>query len=464
MNGAVNGTISSMAPFPAKSLPELLSFLEAQAEPRIVMDADYRIVAANRAYTRVFGQGQPIRGRHCYEVSHRFTVPCDQAGESCPLRMSLDSGQGQRVLHLHHTPRGEEHVDVETTPIRDQQGDIAYFVETLRVVKQASSGPAAEGLVGRSAAFNRMLSLVLRVAPTEAAVLLLGETGTGKELVARLIHEAGRHADGPFVAVDCSGLTESLFESELFGYEKGAFTGASHRKTGLVEAASGGTLFLDEVGDIPLPLQVKLLRLLETGTYRRVGGIETLRSDFRLVCATHRDIEAMVGDETFRRDLYHRISTFPISIPSLAERTEDIPLLADSFLRRVAPGRDLRLSPAAIAVLQGRRFAGNIRELRNVIERASILADGDEIGPAHLEMHAAAAPAAGPAMQPASAFVVAEPIAMAELERRYLAWAGERFAGDRNALATRLGLARRTLFRRLKAARGGPAEAAEDGE
>ncbi|HEX8989224.1 MAG TPA: sigma-54-dependent Fis family transcriptional regulator [Rhodocyclaceae bacterium] len=439
-----------------KSLPELLSFLDGQAEPRIVVDADFRIVAANRAYSREFAQGRPVAGRHCFEVSHHFTVPCDQAGESCPLRMSQESGQVQRVLHLHHTPRGEEHVDVETTPIRDEHGRIAYFVETQRIVKQASSRPAAEGLVGRSATFNRMLALVMRVAPTDAAVLLLGETGTGKEMVAQLLHEAGRRASGPFVAVDCSGLTESLFESELFGYEKGAFTGALHRKTGLIESASGGTLFLDEVGDIPLPLQVKLLRLLETGTYRRVGGVETLRSDFRLVCATHRDLGAMVERDTFRRDLYHRISTFPISVPSLAERIEDIPLLAGSFLKRVAGDRGLRLSAAATEALMHRAYSGNIRELRNLIERASILADGDEITPAHFDMEAAdAAPASAPSLPPSGAFVIDDALALDELERRYLAWVQQRFGGDRKSLAARLNVGTRTLYRKLRAAAGG---------
>jgi len=436
------------------SLPELLSFLDGQAEPRIVMDARYRIVAANSAYEREFAQGQPVAGRHCYEVSHHFDVPCDQAGESCPLRMSEQSGQAQRVLHLHHTPRGEEHVDVETTPIRDQRGKVAYFVETMRVVKHASSQPVANGLVGRSPAFNRMLSMIMRVAPTDAAVLLLGETGTGKELVARLVHEAGRDAAGPFVPVDCSGLTESLFESELFGYEKGAFTGAAHRKTGLVEAANGGTLFLDEVGDIPLPLQVKLLRLLESGTFRRVGGVESLRSDFRLVCATHRDMRDMVARETFRRDLYHRISTFPVHVPALAERDEDIPLLADSFLRRVAGERRLRLSPQAVAVLRARRYPGNIRELRNLIERASILVDGDEIAPEHLiaeddqQIQEAAAATHDPA-----AFVVREPVALDELERRYLEWMLSRYKGDRKSLAASLNLGTRTLYRRLKSVR-----------
>jgi DNA-binding NtrC family response regulator len=439
-----------------RSFPELISFLDGQAEPSIVMDADYRIVAANSAYTREFAQGRDVNGKACYEVSHHFNVPCDQAGESCPLRMSQQSGQIQRVLHLHHTPRGEEHVDVSTAPIRDDKGRLAYFVETMRVVKHASSHPAAEGLVGRAASFSRMLSLVMRVAPTDAAVLLLGETGTGKELVARVVHEAGRSAEGPFVAVDCSGLTESLFESELFGYEKGAFTGATHRKIGLVEAASGGTLFLDEVGDIPLTLQVKLLRLLEAGTYRRVGGIETLRSDFRLVCATHRNMTGMVETETFRRDLFHRISTFPIAVPALNERIDDIPLLANSFLKRVAGDRDLHFSAATLQALMQRRYTGNIRELRNIVERASILADGNEIAPSHLDMESCCAgvtsTGVAQAAPAASSFVVNAPIALEELERSYLRWLQARFDGDRRSMAASLKVGMRTLYRKLKSA------------
>jgi len=435
-----------------RSFPELISFLDEQSEPSIVMDATYRIVAANRAYAKEFAQGRNVNGKFCYEVSHHFDVPCDQAGESCPLRMSQQSGQMHRVLHLHHTPRGEEHVDVATAPIRDEQGEMAFFVETMRVVKHASSRPAAEGLVGRSASFGRMLSLVMRVAPTDAAVLLLGETGTGKELVARLVHETGRNADGPFVAVDCSGLTESLFESELFGYEKGAFTGANHRKIGLVEAASGGTLFLDEVGDIPLTLQVKLLRLLEAGTYRRVGGVDTLRSDFRLVCATHRNILGMVETEAFRRDLFHRISIFPVAVPALNERTEDIPLLANSFLKRVAGDRQLRFSPAAIEDLETRIYPGNIRELRNIIERATILADGNVITSAHLvtDLPSRVAdenPTSSAAFRPG--FFIEEPIGLAELERRYLHWIDSSFSGDRKTLAHVLGIGKRTLYRKM---------------
>ncbi|MEW6165755.1 MAG: sigma 54-interacting transcriptional regulator [Pseudomonadota bacterium] len=429
------------------NLQEISSFLDSLDEPRIVMDAHYRILAANLAYKRDFGDGRPVVGRLCYEVSHRFTVPCDQAGESCPLRQSQASGQIERVLHLHHTARGEEHVDVETAPIRDANGEIEFFVETMRVVRHASSRPAAQGLVGRSPAFTRMLARVTRVAPSAAAVMLLGETGTGKELVAQAIHEASPRAEGPFVAVDCSGLTETLFESELFGYEKGAFTGATHRKLGLIEAASGGTLFLDEIGDLPLPLQVKLLRLLETGTYRRVGGIDALRADFRLVSATHRDLAAMVRAETFRRDLYFRINTFPIHTPALREREGDLSLLAESLLARVAPGRALRLTPAARELLAGLPFEGNIRELRNLLERASLLADGEEIEPRHLldsdvEATPFPAPAAAPPRQ--------EWLTLEENEQRYLAWALAHHAGDRVALAQRLGISERTLFRKIK--------------
>ena len=432
--------------YPAASLSELVSFLDSQNEPSIVMDATYRILAANQAYCAAFGQPGPVVGKHCYEVSHHFSAPCDQAGEPCPLSMSRQSGQVQRVLHLHYTSSGEEHVDVQTTPIRDRNGRTVYFVETMHVVRHASSRPAAEGLVGRSPSFQSMLALALRVAPTLASVLLRGETGTGKELLARLIHESGREPGGPFVVVDCSGLSESLFESELFGYEKGAFTGAQHRKMGLVEAANGGTLFLDEVGDIPLGLQVKLLRLLENGTFRRVGGVEVLRSTFRLVCATHRDIEQWVSEERFRRDLYHRINTFPIHVPSLSERAEDIPLLADSFLKRVAGERRMQLSPGAVLALQARAWTGNIRELRNLIERATVLADGAVIEAGHFDMEGIARmPEAAPAD---GRFCFDEVLPLAEVERRYLAWAAAQ-PGARSALASRLGLRERTLYRKL---------------
>jgi DNA-binding NtrC family response regulator len=278
-------------------------------------------------------------------------------------------------------------------------------------------------------------------------VLLLGETGTGKELVARSIHESSRRADAPFVAVDCSGLSDALVESELFGHEKGAFTGAGARKLGLVEAASGGTLFLDEVGDIPLAQQVKLLRLLETGTYRRVGGVQPLRADFRLVAATHRDLKAMVRDGTFRSDLYYRISPYPVHIPPLRERRDDIPLLVESLLSRVRPDRPLGLDEEAIARLLAYDFPGNIRELRNILERASLLAEGDRISSRHLPGEVLQVVRGDGSVRPGSR--VPGESALRAAERAALEAALDRHGGARRALAAELGISERTMYRKL---------------
>jgi DNA-binding NtrC family response regulator len=426
-------------------ISELLSYLDSQAQPRIVMDKHYNIVGANAAYQAQYGDAKPLAGRHCYEVSHHFDRPCDQAGESCPLKLSQQTGLPQRVLHLHQTPRGEEHVDVELTPIHNSSGELVYFVEMMQTVRNAGTSSSSRGLVGRSAVFNNMLGLIERVAPSEASVLLLGESGTGKELVAQALHNSSTRADKPYVVVDCSGLTESLFESELFGYEKGAFTGANQRKHGLVESARGGTLFLDEVGDIPLNLQVKLLRLLETGTYRRVGGVDPLRADFRLVSATHRDLRTMVEQESFRKDLYYRISTFPIHLPSLAERREDIPLLAATLLARINPAKKLQLHPDTMAKLQSRQYPGNIRELRNILERASLMADSNIIMPAHLAMDDCAPYAEEQKSQMAPAIITLE-----QAEQQYLKWANSNYQGDRRMLAKMLGISERTLYRKLQ--------------
>jgi DNA-binding NtrC family response regulator len=288
-----------------------------------------------------------------------------------------------------------------------------------------------------------MLEMVARVAPSEATVLLLGESGTGKELVAKAIHDASRRAEKPFVALDCSGLTETLFESELFGHERGAFTGATSRSVGLIEAASGGTLFLDEVGDIPLIMQVKLLRLLETGTYRRVGSAEPHKADIRLVSATHRNLREMVESGDFRQDLYFRLNTFPVELPPLRERPSDIPLLAESLLSRVAADRNLIISGDAINLLSRYDYPGNVRELRNIIERASLLCDGEAIQPMHLPEEVRA----GRALRASNANKAAS---LEELERRTLETRLAHHRGSRKKLAVELGISERTLYRRLK--------------
>lgn len=436
-------------------LPELISFLETLPEPHILCDRNYRILAANAAYRRSCAAGRSVVGRTCFDVSHHYSVPCDRAGESCPLARSLQSGQRERVLHLHHTPRGEEYVNIELSPVRDAQGEIAWFIEKMEPMEVARGVSDNKGLIGRAPAFQRMLELVARVAPSDASVLLQGESGTGKELVASAVHEASGRAEHPFVVVDCSGLPETLFESEVFGHERGAFTGAVARKTGLVEAASGGTLFLDEVGDIPLSMQVKLLRLLETGTYRRVGSTELRRADIRLVSATHRPLQKMILDGSFRQDLYFRINTFPIVVPPLRERREDLPLLAASLLERVAPKRRLRLSPAALKLMATYAFPGNVRELRNVLERASLMCDGDEIGPEHLADEVAGRSFPGEASSsrdaaPRPPEEVATPLDLEEVQRQALLRAVRSHRGSRRELAQKLGLSERTLYRKLR--------------
>ncbi len=353
-------------------LAELISYLDTLPEPHILCDTDYHILAANKAYRHIYGSDQALVGQTCYAVSHHYSDPCDMAGETCPLKQSLASGQRERVLHLHHTPDGEAYVNIELAPVRGGDGEVAYFIEKMEPMATSHDLPDARALVGRAPAFRRMLELMARVAPSDATVMLQGESGSGKELVAKAIHDASRRADRPFVAVDCSGLTETLFESELFGHEKGSFTGASARRIGLVEAASGGTLFLDELGDIPLGMQVKLLRLLETGAFRRVGASEFLKADIRLISATHRNLRAMVQDGRFRQDLYYRLNTFPIVLPALRERSSDVPLLAEACSSRVAPHRELHISAEAMACLMTYDYPGNVRELRNVLERATL--------------------------------------------------------------------------------------------
>ncbi|MCM5569296.1 sigma-54-dependent Fis family transcriptional regulator [Burkholderiaceae bacterium FT117] len=449
--------------------PELVSFLESLPEPHILFDRGYRILAANAAYRREFSPDGSALGRTCHAVSHRFEAPCDQSGESCPLARARESGQRERVLHLHHTPRGEAYVDIELTPVRDASGEIAYFVEKMEPLKVSRDPGEGGELIGRSEAFRKLMALVARVAPSSAAVLLHGESGTGKELVARAIHAASARASRPLVVVDCASLAENLFESELFGHERGAFTGATAARAGLVEAADGGTLFLDEVGDIPPTMQVKLLRLLESGTYRRVGSTELRHADLRIVSATHRDLQAMIAEGGFRQDLFFRLAVFPIHLPALRERRDDIPALAEALLERVSPARRLRLSAAALERLAGYDFPGNVRELRNLLERAALLCDGPRIELAQVEQALETckpvsgweSPARGPSVPGPSVpgpsvpgpSIPAAP-ATSTLKALELAALREQLRshhGSRAELARQLGISERSLYRKLRA-------------
>jgi DNA-binding NtrC family response regulator len=265
--------------------------------------------------------------------------------------------------------------------------------ENLLLKEELAVRRGAPQLVGEDPSLRKVFASLQRAAATDATVLLEGESGTGKELFARSLHALSPRADAPFVAINCAAIPENLLETELFGYEKGAFTGAVARKPGKFEMAHRGTLFLDEIGDLPISLQAKILRALEERRFERVGGTSSVQVDVRLVAATNKGLRAAVAARRFREDLYFRLSVFPITVPPLRERGADIPVLARYFVERFC--RDLKkkplvLSPPALEQLQTYRWPGNVRELQNCIERAVILAEGDTIFPRHLNLSFAA--------------------------------------------------------------------------
>jgi len=263
--------------------------------------------------------------------------------------------------------------------------------ENQRLVLSQASGPLA-GIIAGSAAMLEVNRLVERVAPTDASVFILGETGTGKELVARAVHDLSQRRDGPFVAINCAAIPENLLESELFGHEKGAFTGAASRKLGKIEIANGGTLFLDEIGDMPLALQAKILRFLQERCIERVGGHTLIPIDLRIVGATHRPIGDMLAQRSFRDDLYFRLAEIIVNVPPLRDRLGDAVLIAHAFLRKFSPERRLKFTPDAVSALSTWDWPGNVRELESRVRRACIMADGLQISARDLEITVDARP------------------------------------------------------------------------
>jgi two-component system, NtrC family, response regulator AtoC len=352
-------------------------------DPFVIIDRHYQIVASNNAYRESFHLQDNIQGKFCYETSHNYDSPCSQHGEHCPLETVMRTGKPTNVLHIHQHGNKEEHVQISANPIHNDEGEIHYMGETMVTIPQTENEPQL--LIGRTPAILRLTSILHRVAPTQSTVFIEGESGAGKDCVANYIHHYSKRNDNPMIVVDCGAIGETLIESELFGYEKGAFTGALKRKTGLIESAHGGTLFIDEVGELSLDLQTKLLRVLESSTIRRIGGTHYFNVDVRIIAATNKDVKKMVSKGRFRQDLYYRLVTFPVQVPPLRERKEDIPAIAEHFLRKIEGGSQyIPLASDIIEILFSYDFPGNIRELRNIIERAVILAAGETITEEHL--------------------------------------------------------------------------------
>ena len=305
------------------------------------------------------------------------------------------------------------------------------------------------GIVGSSAKIQDVLRMISRLKDTRTPVLISGESGTGKELVARAIHFRGSFANRPFVAVDCGSLVPTLIESELFGYEKGAFTGALRSKTGLFQSANGGTIFLDEIGELPLELQAKLLRVLQEKEVRPVGSNQRVKVDVRVVVATNRDLEAEYRNGTFRKDLYFRLNVVTVHLPALRERRSDIPMLAHWFLDRHAPGSSMQVTHAAMKCLLQYDWPGNVRELENCIERAVALGDGKTIDLSDLPPTIASA---SPSAEPAEG-TITNPVSSTDLEdieRATIERVFEQVKGDKALAGKMLGISRATLYRKLK--------------
>lgn len=426
---------------------ELAHMLEGFDYPAILVSAEYEILAFNELYQQAFGDihlGETVQ--RCYQVSHGYDKPCDQAGEDCPLHKVRSSNKKERILHIHQTQNGAEHIEIEMLPVHSGKGDIPFYVELMKPIPLASGLKNRQSMVGSSPAFVRMLDRIAKVGKTDAGVLLLGETGTGKELAARAIHQSSMRKDKPLITLECSGLTDTLFESELFGYVKGAFTGANATKQGLVELANGGTLFLDEIADVPLTMQVKLLRLLENRTFRPVGSTEVKTSDFRLICATHKDINRLIKEEAFRLDLFHRINVFPIRLPSLHERLDDLAEIAKAILRQLEPERDFVLSQTALALIAGQPLTGNIRELRNILNRAVVLA---ETGVIDRELIRECLGADDTLHISSCEHFSRRWVDLKTLEQEYLHCMHQTFDGDMAKMADILGISVRSLYRKL---------------
>jgi transcriptional regulator with PAS, ATPase and Fis domain len=441
---------------------ELISLLEVQSAPFVLIDEQYQIVGANQAYCENYGiSQQEIVGKHCYEVSHRSDVPCHQHGEDCPHQAVFSTAKPHEVIHTHfdrhHRP---EYARIKGHPIMGDAG-VRYLGELVMPIANPEELNCDDmRMVGHSPAFLHCVEMLARVAESEASVLLLGESGVGKELAAQYLHKRSSRNDKPFVAINCAAITETMFEDELFGHERGAFTGCIGRKQGLFELAHGGTLFLDEAGEIPLMMQAKLLRVLESGEYRRMGGTETLKADVRIVAATNRNLLEMAETGHYRLDLYYRIAGIDVRLPSLRERRSDIPALAEAMLKRItdAGAPRCKLTERALVKLTEYDFPGNVRELRNVLLRAVAICHNSVIDAEQIVLGSSLATSQKSETAPLIVnSVVAEElqktvagIPIAQLEADYIAELLKIHHGHRRNVADILGISERTLYRKLK--------------
>jgi PAS domain S-box-containing protein len=413
----------------------------------LTVDREWRITCFNRAAEEITGYRRPdVLGRFCYDV-----LRSDLCLDACPIRHTLETGKPVAGLVVYITDAQDRRVSVSvsTALYRDPRGRLLGGVETFRDLRQIEAlrkrvekSYTSRDIVSRNRKVREVLDVLPVVAESDSAILIRGATGTGKELLARALHNLSSRKDGPFVAVNCACFPETLVDSELFGYEKGAFTGADRAKPGRFARAEDGTLFLDEVGNLPLPVQAKLLRVLQDRTYEPLGGTRTLHTNARIIAATNQDLAAMVDEGTFRRDLYYRINVIELDLPPLRERPEDVLPLVRHFIGQLALLHEKPvegITPEALHILMTHDYPGNIRELENIVEHGFVLTTGPLIGLDHLpgwlvERNRGAIP----------------PESLEDCERRVILSALERNQGNRVAAAEELGIHKSTLYRKMR--------------
>ena len=424
----------------------LATILDSIADGVFTVDRDWRITSFNRAAERITGfKREEAIGQYCYEIFRS-----DHCLERCPLRETMETGKeivNKEVRVLDRFNRTVP-VSVSTAVLRNERGEIIGGVETFRdlsllkeLEEEIREKYTFQDMVSRNPRMMELFRILPDIAQSDVTVLIVGESGTGKELFAHAIHKLSRRKDGPLIKVNCSALPETLLESELFGYVKGAFTDAKKDKPGRFKLAEGGTIFLDEIGDVSVAVQVKLLRVIEQKEFEPLGATYTEKVDVRIIAATNRDLEEMVKDGRFREDLYYRLNVMKVELPPLRERRDDIPLLVEHFIQKYNKkmGKEIEgVSEEAMRLLLNHTYPGNVRELENILEHAFILCKGRIILPEHLPhyLHAKA-----PSLPAAS---------LREWEREMIKEALRRSGGNITSAARELGIHRTTLWRKMK--------------
>ena len=438
----------------------LQSIIDTADNGFVVIDKNYNIVAANIAYCKTYGvDSEEIIGHKCHQVSHHSDVPCHLNGEDCPHKKVFETKTPHQVLHIHYDHRNEEeHVRIKGSPVYGTDGDLYLGEAIFPIAKSDDMGCDKQRMLGTSPAFIACIEEMAGAANSDVAILLNGESGVGKELAAKFIHNKSSRRAQPFVSIDCASISEGIFESELFGHERGAFTGCVGRRNGLIESAENGTLFMDEIGEVPFALQGRLLRALETGNYRRLGGREDLHVDVRIICATHNNLRKMVEQGTFRADLYYRIAGISITIPPLRERRSDITPLVRAILEKTKAtnGAAAQITDEALELLQSYDYPGNIRELRNILHKSITVSTNGVITPELLQLNNFSNIYINPlADRRGQSRVVKanEPNtnrSLTDVEATHIESLLHQYDGHRAKVADELRISERTLYRKLK--------------